>query len=377
MSRLTDRHPLQVPCMSRFIATSTVLVLALSACGRSVEPVEEVRPVRTQQVSRQGIDNTATYSGEVRARHEAALGFLVSGRIQRRLVEVGDHVAVGQPLFQIDPTDTALNANASRTQVESARVQYLKAKQDYQRYAELGRSQFVSKSQVEQMRLAMDTAQEALRAAQANFGVTANQASYTTLRATTSGVVTSVSAEAGSVVAAGQVVVKIAERGEREIVISIPEARVDELRNADGLAIELWASPGRRYSGRLRELAPDTDPITRTYLARISILDADRNVGLGMTGKVRLTLKDDAHLRRLPLTALYDTDGKPKVWVVDATTSRVQPREVSIDRAQQDSVLISHGLRDGELVVTAGANLLHAGQKVRPVDTSQMPGGRS
>lgn len=363
--------------MLRSLATTATLVLALSACGHSADPVEDVRPVRTQQVSRAGIDNTATYSGEIRARHEASLGFLVSGRVQRRLVEVGEHVAVGQPLFQIDPTDTTLNANASRTQVESARVQHLKAKQDYERYVELGRSQFVSKAEVERMRLSMDMAREGLRAAQANYGVSANQASYTTLRATTTGVITAIAAEAGNVVAAGQVVVKIAERGEREIVISIPEARVDELRKARSLSIELWAVPGRLYTGRLRELAPDTDAVTRTYSARISIPEADDKVGLGMTGKLRVTLNGDASLRRLPLTALYDVDGQPNVWVVDASTARVQPRKVTVAQAQRDSVLISRGLRDGDRVVTAGANLLHAGQKVRPVDASELPGPRS
>jgi multidrug efflux system membrane fusion protein len=363
--------------MLRSLATTAALALTLSACSHSAQPVEDIRPVRAQQVSRAGIDNTATYSGEIRARHEASLGFLVGGRVQRRLVEVGDHVAVGQPLFQIDPTDTALNANASRTQVESTRVQYLQASHDYERYAELGRSQLVSKSEVERMRMSMETAREAMRAAQATYGVTANQASYTTLRATTSGVITAITAETGNVVTAGQVVVKIAERGEREIVISIPEARVDELRSARSLSIELWAAPGHFYNGRLRELAPDTDAVTRTYSARISIPDADEKVGLGMTGKLLVGLRGDDRLRRLPLTALYDVDGQPKVWVVDANTSRVQLRNVIVAQAQRDTVLISRGLRDGELIVTAGANLLHAGQKVRPVSASELPGART
>jgi multidrug efflux pump subunit AcrA (membrane-fusion protein) len=96
-----------------------------------------------------------------------------------------------------------------------------------------------------------------------------------------------------------------------------------------------------------------------------------------MTGKLLITLNGDARLRRLPLTALYDVDGKPQVWVVDANTSRVQLRQVMVAQAQRDTVLISRGLRDGELVVTAGTNLLHAGQKVRPVDASELPGARS
>jgi hypothetical protein len=63
--------------------------------------------------------------------------------------------------------------------------------------------------------------------------------------------------------------------------------------------------------------------------------------------------------------------------VVDAHTSRVQLRKVMVAQAQRDTVLISRGLRDGEFVVTAGANLLHVGQKVRPVDVSELSGVRS
>ena len=356
--------------MFRLAAPTAALVslLALSACAAPAdEPVEEVRPVRTARIGAQAGTAGATYSGDVRARREAALGFMIGGRIQRRLVEVGDTVEAGTPLFQLDPTDAALNANASRTQVESARSQYQQYKRDYERYAELAKSHFVAHTEAEKMRLQMETAQQSLRAAQANYGVAANQASYTTLRATSAGVITAISAEAGNVVDAGRIVVKIAERGEREIVISIPEARVEELRSARALAVELWAAPGRRYTGRLRELAPDTDSVTRTYSARVSIVDADDKVGLGMTGKLLVDLPSNPQLRRVPLTALYDTDGHPKVWVVDPKTSRFAARAVVVTQAQKDGVLISAGLHDGDVVVTAGVHLLHAGQKVHAV----------
>jgi multidrug efflux system membrane fusion protein len=358
------------------ITTAVVFALVLSACSASADIAEEIRPVRTERISAHADGMGATYSGEIRSRREAALGFMVGGRIQRRLVEVGEVVQTGTPLFQLDPTDAALNANASRTQVESARSQFIQYERDYQRYAELGKSHYVSRAEVEKMRLSMETARQSLRAAEANYGVTANQASYTTLRATTSGVITSITAEAGNVVEAGQIVVKIAERGEREIVISVPEARVDELRNAQALAVELWAAPGRRYVGRLRELAPDTDSVTRTYSARVSILDADEKVGLGMTGKLLVALPTNQRLRRVPMTALYDADGTPKVWVVDPKTSRVNTRHVAVAQAQKDGVLISAGLRDGDIVVTAGVNLLHAGQKVRAVEADSAPGAR-
>lgn len=348
-------------------STLAVLLLGvstLSACGNKAASVEEIRPVRAQRIAAKSGDIAATYSGEVSARREAALGFMVSGRILRRRVEVGDAVEAGTPLFQLDPSDAALNANASRSEVESARSQLLQAERDYRRYVKLGEAQYVSKADVEQAALSLRTAQQSLRAAQASYGVVANQAGYTVLRSSVAGVVTAIDAEAGQVVEAGQIVIRVAERGEREISVSVPESRVDELRDARSLRIEMWADPHRHYVGRLREMAPDTDSVTRTYSAKVTVVDADASVRLGMTGKVLVAMPATRDLRRVPLTAIYDPDGKPRVWIVDPKTSRVEARAVTLAQTQKDGVLVSAELRDGDVIVTAGVNMLHPGQKV-------------
>lgn len=350
-----------------FPPTPAVLLATclLAACSNDAAPPEQPRLVRTQQVAAPLTDVSATYSGEIRARREAEIGFMVSGRIQQRRVEVGDRVEVGTSLFQLDTSDAVLNANASRSQVESARSQLVQAQSDARRYEELARINYVSKADLEKANLSLRTAEQSLRSAQANHGVAANQAGYTHLRSTVAGVVTAIEAEAGQVVEAGRPVVRIAEQGEREVVVSVPESRVQELRDATSLRIELWAEPGRQYAGRLRELAPDTDAVTRTYSARISLLDADPAVRLGMTAKVRVLLPATAGVRRLPLTAVHDLSGRPGVWIVNPATRRVSKRTVTLAGAQKDSVLVSQGLRDGDLVVTAGVNLLHEGQPVR------------
>jgi membrane fusion protein, multidrug efflux system len=352
--------------VSTALFPSLLAVSLLAACSQAAPPADEdIRPVRAKRVGANADAMAATYSGEIRARREAALGFMVSGRIQKRAVEIGDTVAVGTVLFRLDPADAALNANASRSQVESARSQYEQARADYARFSQLSAAQYVSRSELDKMRLSLSTAQSALRAAEANHGVAANQSGYTTLRSTVVGVVTSLEAEAGNVVSPGQVVVRIAERGERELTVSVPESRVDELRGARALSVELWADPRHRYAGRLRELSPDADTVTRTYVAKISVLGADDAVRLGMTAKLHVALPTAGTMRRLPLTAIRDTDGTPHVWVVDPKTSRVAMRRVELAQAQRDGVLVHRGLRDGELVVTAGVNLLHEGQKVK------------
>ncbi|MGE0387968.1 MAG: efflux RND transporter periplasmic adaptor subunit [Gammaproteobacteria bacterium] len=348
-------------------ALATILVAAsfLGACTEQQPRREDVRPVRTLTVGASADAGVAIYSGEVNARYQHALGFQVAGRIDRRLVEVGDVVSAGTPLMALDSTDSDLSAAASRAQVDSARSQLAQARSDLDRFETLATKGFMGRSELEKGRLALATAVQALKAAEANYRVAANRAGYATLRAGANGVVTAIDAEVGTVVQAGQTVIHVAENGERELSVSVAESRVDELRHARDMTIELWADPQHRYAGRLRELAPDTDAVTRTYAARVSILEPDAALRLGMTARLLVQYGTRGGAHELPITAIYDPDGKPRVWVVDPKTSRVRMREIVLAQVRKDAVLVRAGIVDGDVVVTAGVHLLHPDQRVR------------
>ena len=157
----------------------------------------------------------------------------------------------------------------------------------------------------------------------------------------------------------------LAADGEREVVVSIAESRVDEIKRARALQVSVWAQPGKRYAGTLRELAPDTDSVTRTYSARISLTHPDAALRLGMTASVLAADLEGASAIRLPLTAILNKDGQSLVWVIDSKTAQVSPRAVQLGSAHDDQVLVTKGLADGERVVTAGVHMLVAGQKVK------------
>jgi RND family efflux transporter MFP subunit len=114
----------------------------------------------------------------------------------------------------------------------------------------------------------------------------------------------------------------------------------------------------------LRELAPDTDSITRTYLARISITNGDNALRLGMTASVKVEDAGSVGAIKLPLTAIFEKNRQMMVWLVDAKTALVAPRKVALGGVQGDTVLITEGLNGGEIVVTAGVHMLTEGQKV-------------
>jgi RND family efflux transporter MFP subunit len=206
-----------------------------------------------------------------------------------------------------------------------------------------------------------------LRSTQAQQQLTLNQRTYNVLTADRAGVVTAIDVEAGHVVSAGQPVITLAADGNREVLVSVPESRVEELRNAKTMTVTTWANPQRPYAAALRELAPDTDKATRTYAARITIREPDAAIRLGMTASVQIPNIDGSSAMRVPLSAIYDKTGQPLVWVVDPATTKVDMRPVKLSAAHKNSVLVAEGVNEGDVIVTAGVNMLHAGQKVKVV----------
>jgi len=190
-------------------------------------------------------------------------------------------------------------------------------------------------------------------------------AAYTTLVADRDGVVTAVEAEAGQVVAAGQIVVRVAEGKEKEILIAVPESDVERVRAAEGFEVSLNSVPGRNWAGRLRELSPSADPATRTFTVRISIPQADESVRLGMSARVEAKVSRGDTALRLPLSAFFTRNDQANVWVVDPAMQTVSLRKVDTDGVIGNEMRVKGGLESGMLVVTAGASLLEPGQKVR------------
>ncbi|MDQ0138963.1 efflux RND transporter periplasmic adaptor subunit [Cupriavidus necator] len=352
-------------------AALTIIAAHLAACTPGPEPErKDVRPVRTVVAGRTAGSVGATYSGEIRARYESQLGFRTAGKIVARMVEVGSHVKRGQPLFQLDTTQESLQVAAAGAEVDAARSRVAQARVDVRRTEQLLAQNFASQAELDQQRLALNQAEAQMRSAQARQQLNANMRGFTTLVADRDGVVSAINAETGQVVSAGQTIATVAADGEREISISIPESRVDELRKAPTLTITVWAQPDKSWTGKLRELAPDADSVTRTYSARISIQEADPEVlRLGMTASVIAPNVDGSGVIRVPLTAIVDHERGRQVWVVDPKTSRVIAREVKLGAAQNDSVIVVGGLAGGETVVSAGVHMLQPGQQVKVAET--------
>ena len=115
---------------------------------------------------------------------------------------------------------------------------------------------------------------------------------------------------------------------------------------------------------RVRTVSPQADPVTRTFQVRLSLIDHPEAMRLGaiVTGRLQL---ESANGISIPASALTSTDRKPAVWVVDPQNLTVALRNVEVQRFDPAMAVIASGLEPGEMVVTAGVQALHPGQKVR------------
>ncbi len=349
------------------IAAGLVAVgLILSGCSKPVDNIEDVRPVRAIQLNAVQQQVIADYSGNVLARVESHLGFRVSGKIQTRKVDVGTLVKPGQVLMQLDPQDLHLAQTQAEASFKAAKSNFELAGFELKRFQELRKTGAVSQSAMDGKNTAFESAKANFEQAQAAYKSQSNQAAYATLSSDVEGVVTAINAEVGQVVAAGTPVVQVAKAGELEVVVGIPENNVEIVKRASQVDVRLWANSKDVITGKIREISPVADAATRTFIAKVSLLNLTPKqavlVKLGMTASVQFAITTPGSFIKLPLTALYQEKGVTSVWLVEKGAVKLVP--VQVGGVSGNDVLLTSGVTSGQTVVTAGVHILNPGQKV-------------
>ncbi len=344
----------------------------LSACSKKEAAPEPVRAVKLVTVGEGQIESAQEYSGDVRARVESRLGFRVAGKITKREVELGQHVKAGQVLARLDARDYQLSADAARAQLASATTQRDLADANAKRFRTLRAQNFISAAEMERYEANLKAAQASLDQARAQLSSQSNQENYTQLLADADGVVTSVEAEPGQVVAAGTPVVRIAQDGARDAVFSVPEDRRSAIKQGQGVKVRPWSDESRVINALVREVAASADPATRTYVVKAALQGTDLPA-LGATVHVMpegMGVSREAvgsQVIKLPTTALRQEGGNGQgtaVWLYDAASSSVKLQPVQIASADGNEAVIASGLQPGMQVVATGAHVLTPGQKV-------------
>ena len=345
------------------------LLVVLAGCKPEDAPAA-LRLVRTLIVDAKSIREDRQTIGEVKPRYESDLSFRVAGKVLSRPVDIGASVKQGDTLATLDTQDYQNRLRSAEADVNSAEAGRVEAQGAEARQAKLLKDGWTTIAAYDTALRNLRTTEAKLAAARANLNLTRDQLNYTELKADFDGVITAVGGEAGQNVNAGQMVVKLARPHDRDGVFNIAETAFADVSDAHPEVI-VWplSNPSLTVEGLVREISPVADPATRTYTVKVTLKNPPPQLRFGMSVGARLKGKP-ALAVALPLSALFEKNGSPAVWVLDQDSISLTLRPITVARYEANTVVIASGLIKGDIVVTAGVNTLTIGQKVRLAETN-------
>jgi RND family efflux transporter MFP subunit len=347
------------------------LPVLLAACQPEAETAApEIRAVRTVTVERRAPGAPITITGRIEALDEASLGFRISGRILENDLKLGEQVKPGQVLARLEPQNELNALRSAQAGLDAAEGQLTRARNHFERQEFLLARDVVSRATFDEAKQMFQTTQSQVDAAKAQLEVAHDLVGFTELEADAPGVLTAVGPRAGEVVQVGQMIARIARKGGRDAVFEVPAQMLRSAPAEPEITVSLTDDPTVTAVGRIREVAPQANPQTRTFEVKVGLTDPPVAMRLGATviGRVQM---DAAPAIEIPATALTESEGQPAVWIVDPSTLTVSLRKIDMQRNDASTVAVSQGLNVGDVVVVAGVRALHPGQKVR------LPGSES
>lgn len=316
------------------------------------------------------------YAGTSRAARRAELGFKRGGEVATVMVDLGDSVAAGQLLAQLDTR--ALASDLRRAQSEevlaaanrrSASAQKELAANTERRVRALRANGNVSQQAFDEAHLQYRVSRAQLEVAQASLGraqaaVEAMEValSEAEIRAPFGGVIQARHVDEGSQIGPGSPALSLVETSKREAHIGIPESAVTSLTVGDAYTIN-WQNVSA--SAQLRSLLPEVNPNTRTVTAVFTV--ADQRIPLGAVVELSLRQRVPGNGFWVPIDALTAMDrGLWGVFIIDAENI-VQQRLVEIVHNEGDRAFVRGLLSTSDRVVATGTQRIVAGQRVIPI----------
>ncbi len=346
------------------LATLSILV----GCNdkKMAETDKLQRPVVATTVKYEPLVQNRSFVGIVRPRIESDLGFRVTGKVNKRLVQAGDTVKAGQALAILDLNDLSLQKQQSEAELKAATSSQTQANAAYNRGVTLRAQGWATQAQLDNLKATSDEVNGRVLRDQQAVSLSAHALEYGTLMSDVDGIITASFIEPGQIVAAGVPALRVAQAGAKEVLVAIPEAQIENLQKAKA-SVNFWGKDSTSYAATLRELSPSADSATRTYQAKFTILNAPETLDIGKTATLTLSDERTAQVARLPLSSLFNQGKGAALWVVDVKSGILSLKHVEIAGYEAQNVLIKSGVVEGDMVVTLGVQKLDLGQKVKIV----------
>lgn len=323
-------------------------------------------PLTVELIAAHFTPGLATYAitGEIQAHDSLSVGAKGGGRLLAMHVEVGDRVAAGQILAELDPTQATEAVRASEAQLVAAEAALKQADQAHTRASELLAQGASTRAAVDAATEARDGARSQRDQMAAALSKARQMLEEVVIRADGPAIVTARKAEPGQVVGAAEPILTLARDSGLEAVFHAPDGFDLTMLLGRRITLRTLDAPAMEVGAIIAEIAPVADPASGTVkvTARLEANGPQPGLGAAVTGAISIGQPPGF---AVPWSALAVLDGKPALWVADPASKRVQLKPVTIARYTDQTIEISDGLAEGDLVVGTGSNFLYPGRLVQ------------
>lgn len=304
-------------------------------------------PFETAIVGTGGVGSAYSAEAMVEAGRESTLAAQVSGRILYMGVDAGDAVRQGQVLARIDDREARDAVAGNTAQVVQAEANLANAKAQYERARQLVARKFMSPASLDKAQAEFEAAQAQLNAARAGFSQASTARGYATIVAPFAGIVSTRQMQAGEMASLGKPLLTVFDPSTLRVTASVPETKVESLRQRNRLTIEFPALQKTLTSSAITIL-PASDTQTHVVTVRIALPERPPGIYPGMFARVSIDSAQAPESIRVPIRAIVRRSEVTAVYVVQG--DRVELRQIRPGTEAAGYLEVLAGLERGERI---------------------------
>lgn len=330
------------------------LIFTISCKSDTKVQEEVVKLVKVEIISDQQNIEYLSFNGKVKEKSLTLFSFRVGGPLISVNVDAGDYVNAGDLIAQIDKRDYQI-------QLDNAKAQYLQIKGEYERYKELYDKDKIPANTYEKI-------ESGYLMAKAGYENATNQLNDTELKAPISGYIHEKMVENFNTVGPGQPIFSIIDMSELDIIISVPENQVLEMKACQENYLSVKNANVFEIPIQLKSVNEKTGK-DGMYEVRFLMKNMDNyNIYPGMTAEVKVVCEGTRNEIHLSSDVVFMDNNMTCIWIYEPDKQQVRKQEVVVASLHPGGKIeIIEGLKKGDYVVTAGVHSLSEAQKVRPI----------
>jgi RND family efflux transporter MFP subunit len=334
---------------------SIAVVVPLGLLGRAAATrgQEPAPPGEVARVGRRTLGSTVKATGVVKPRigAEVKVGSRVSGVVARLYVRIGDTVARGQLLAELETRELRARRDQARAALASAEATLRYAESDLARRRALSTARLLSAAELDVAERSRAVAEQQQGEAAANLDYARTQLGYSRITAPIAGIVASVATQEGETVAASLAAptfVTLVDLARLEVWAYVDETDIGRIRTGQTARFTVDTYPDHEFEGRVTAVYPQAE-IRDNVVNYVTVVTfdppRDRTLRPEMTTTVRIAIETRENVLAVPRRAIRRDGGRAYVL-----TPSGDKRFVTVGSCGETDCEIVKGLREGDEV---------------------------